>query len=194
MKKYIYHLLAATLLVFFVGCSEDDGPTVAPSVVGEWHLTTWNGETPTDFDIYMELKSDGTFNLFQKYQTSAFVCFTGNYSATENLLTGRYNDGVNWGSNYTYEVNGDKLTTTSETSTAEVSVYTKTTIPDEVRNAPVVRSEATPERRRGQTRRRSALFPSRAETTGRTARRRMEVQTYSISSPRSVLNGPTNNL
>lgn len=144
MKKYIYHLLAATLLVFFVGCSEDDGPTVAPSVVGEWHLTTWNGETPTDFDIYMELKSDGTFNLFQKYQTSAFVCFTGNYSATENLLTGRYNDGVNWGSNYTYEVNGDKLTTTSETSTAEVSVYTKTTIPDEVRNAPVVRSEATP--------------------------------------------------
>jgi len=41
-------------------------------------------------------------------------------------------------------VNGDKLTTTSETSTAEVSVYTKTTIPDEVRNAPVVRSEATP--------------------------------------------------
>lgn len=95
MKKYIYHLLAATLLVFFVGCSEDDGPTVAPSVVGEWHLTTWNGETPTDFDIYMELKSDGTFNLFQKYQTSAFVCFTGNYSATENLLTGRYNDGVN---------------------------------------------------------------------------------------------------
>ena len=91
MKKYIYHLLAATLLVFFVGCSEDDGPTVAPSVVGEWHLTTWN-----------------------------------------------------WGSNYTYEVNGDKLTTTSETSTAEVSVYTKTTIPDEVRNAPVVRSEATP--------------------------------------------------
>lgn len=112
--------------------------------MGEWHLTTWNGETPTDFDIYMELKSDGTFNLFQKYQTSAFVCFTGNYSATENLLTGRYNDGVNWGSNYTYEVNGDKLTTTSETSTAEVSVYTKTTIPDEVRNAPVVRSEATP--------------------------------------------------
>ena len=124
MKKYIYHLLAATLLVFFVGCSEDDGPTVAPSVVGEWHLTTWNGETPTDFDIYMELKSDGTFNLFQKYQTSAFVCFTGNYNATENLLTGRYNNGVNWGSNYTYEVNGDKLTTTSETSTAEVSVYT----------------------------------------------------------------------
>lgn len=81
---------------------------------------------------------------FQKYQTSAFVCFTGNYNATENLLTGRYNDGVNWGSNYTYEVNGDKLTTTSETSTAEVSVYTKTTIPDEVRNAPVVRSEAAP--------------------------------------------------
>lgn len=35
MKKYIFHLLAATLLVFFAGCSKDDGAKVAPSVVGE---------------------------------------------------------------------------------------------------------------------------------------------------------------
>lgn len=133
MKKYIFHLLAATLLVFFAGCSEDDDPTVAPDIVGEWHLATWNGENPTDFDVYMELLSNGSFNIYQKIETSLYVHYAGTFTATDNQLTGRYNDGVAWSSSYTYEVSGETLTLTSTNS--EVSVYKKTTIPEEVRSA-----------------------------------------------------------
>ncbi|WP_308503112.1 lipocalin family protein [uncultured Alistipes sp.] len=133
MKKYIFHLLAATLLVFFAGCSKDDGAKVAPSVVGEWHLATWNGETPTDFDVYMELLSNGSFNIYQKVETSLYVHYTGSFSATDNQLTGRYSDGVAWSSSYTYEISGETMTLTSTTS--EVSVYKRSTVPDEVRAA-----------------------------------------------------------
>ena len=44
MKKHIYSLFAAALLVFCAGCSnDDDGPAISDKgVVGEWHLTSWN--------------------------------------------------------------------------------------------------------------------------------------------------------
>ncbi|WP_290535906.1 lipocalin family protein [Alistipes sp.] len=140
MKTRIIQLLAATLLIFFTSCSDDEGTTIAPSLTGEWHLTSWNSETPTDFDVYMELRTDGTFRIYQRVETSTYVCYTGNFNASDNRLTGRYSDGENWGASYTYEVAEQTLTLTSETADAEVSVYTKETIPDEVRNAPEVRS------------------------------------------------------
>ena len=133
MKKYIFHLLAATLLIFFAGCSKDDNPTVAPEIAGEWHLATWNGETPTDFDVYMELLSNGSFNIFQKVETSLYVHYTGTFRVMDNQLSGRYSDGVEWSSSYTYAISGGTLTLTSPNS--EVSIYKKTTIPQEVRGA-----------------------------------------------------------
>lgn len=145
MKKHIFHLLAATLLLFFSGCSKsDEGPKVAPSVVGEWHLTSWNGAAPTEFDIYMELKSDGTFDLYQKVSTSRYEWLTGSFTATQDRLTGRYSDGEPWSTAYTYAVSGDKLTMTSQTGTPVESVYTKSPIPDGVRHGGLVRSGETP--------------------------------------------------
>lgn len=144
MKTRIFQLLAASLLVFFTACSDDDGANIAPSLAGEWHLTSWNGEAPADFDVYMELRTDGTFRIYQRVETSTYVCYPGSFSASGKRLTGRYSDGENWSAAYTYEVNDQTLTLTSETDDAEVSVYTKASIPEEVRQAPEVRA-AQPE-------------------------------------------------
>lgn len=66
MKKHIYSLFAAALLVFCAGCSnDDDGPAISDKgVVGEWHLTSWNHETPADFDVYVQFGADGKFDIF----------------------------------------------------------------------------------------------------------------------------------
>lgn len=55
--------------------------------------------------------------------------------------------GVAWSTDYTFELsdNGDTLTMTSATEGAEVSVYTRTPIPEEVLDAPQVRSGTLPD-------------------------------------------------
>lgn len=144
MKKYIYFLFAAALLILSAGCSkDDDGPAVIDSgIVGEWRQTKWNNEAQADFDIYIEFLSDGTFNIYQKVETSAYMRYSGNFTIEGTRLSGRYNDGESWGADYIFELsdNGKTLTMTSNTDTAVVSIYTKTSIPEEVRNAPEVRS------------------------------------------------------
>ena len=136
MKKHIYSLFAAALLVFCAGCSnDDDGPAISDKgVVGEWHLTSWNHETPADFDVYVQFGADGKFDIFQKVETSAYVRYSGRFAASDSRLSGRYSDGVAWSTDYTFELsdNGDTLTMTSATEGAEVSVYTRTPIPEEV--------------------------------------------------------------
>ena len=135
MKKHIYSLFAAALLVFCAGCSnDDDGPAISDKgVVGEWHLTSWNHETPADFDVYVQFGADGKFDIFQKVETSAYVRYSGRFAASDSRLSGRYSDGVAWSTDYTFELsdNGDTLTMTSATEGAEVSVYTRTPIPEE---------------------------------------------------------------
>ena len=131
MKKYIYSLFAAVLFLFSAGCSKDDdgSKNIDSGVVG-------------DFDVYVEFLSDGTFNIFQKVETPTFVCYSGDFAVNGAQLSGRYRDGEPWGASYAFELSedGKTLTMISQTDKAEESVYTRTAIPEEVRNAPEVRS------------------------------------------------------
>ncbi len=147
MKKYIFSLFTAALLVFCAGCSKDDQVSIDSGVVGEWHLTTWNNEAHADFDVYMELLSTGTFHIYQKVETSNYVKYSGDFRINGSLFSGRYSDGEAWSTDYTVSLSNDgkTLTMTSNTNSAVVSVYTKTTIPTEVRNVSEVRSISFPE-------------------------------------------------
>ena len=40
--------------------------------MGEWHLTSWNHETPADFDVYVQFGADGKFDIFQKVETDVY--------------------------------------------------------------------------------------------------------------------------
>lgn len=57
-------------------------------------------------------------------------------------LSGRYSSGKPWKTDYAFELSGDgkTLTMTSDTGIAEVSVYTRSAIPEAIRNVPEVRS------------------------------------------------------
>ena len=148
MKKYICSLFTTDLLVLAAGCSkDDDGPkNVDSGVVGEWHLAEWTNESHTDFDVYIEFRSDATFNIYEKVETSAYVRYSGESTVKETYLSGRYSSGLPWSADYTFELSneGKTLTMTSATDTPEVSIYIKSSIPEAMRNAPQVRS-ALPE-------------------------------------------------
>lgn len=139
MKKYIYFLIAASVCLF-VGCSDDDDTvTVDPDVVGEWQLIEWNGNAADDFDVYLEFRTDGAFNLYQRVEYSYYEHYVGKFSADESLLKGCYNNGESWEYSFVLSDGGYTLTLT-DTKSNEANVYTRTEIPDEVRNTSVTRS------------------------------------------------------
>ena len=84
---------------------------------------------------------------FTLFYTSVFYprnssVYSGDFAVNGAQLSGRYRDGEPWGASYAFELSGDgkTLTMISQTDKAEESVYTRTAIPEEVRNAPEVRS------------------------------------------------------
>lgn len=144
MKKYIYSLFAAALLVLCAGCSkDDDGPKIGDSgIVGEWRLTEWIGETHPEFDVYTEFLANGKFHIYEKVETSIYVKYSGDFTATDTRISGRYDSGLSWKTDYAFALSGDgkTLTMTSNTDKSDVSVYTRTSIPEAVRNVREVRS------------------------------------------------------
>ncbi len=137
MKKIIYILLAAAGLAACWSCSKEEAPAVEQGITGEWHLETWNDNaTGEDFDLYLELGADGSFNSFERIVTSVFVRYSGTYTATGGVITGTYSDGELWAT-YSYELSdGDKtLTLTSNGKEKDVHVFSRTDIPGEVRDA-----------------------------------------------------------
>ncbi|WP_290540321.1 lipocalin family protein [Alistipes sp.] len=152
MKKYLYHLLVFSLLgIFAASCSDDDNtPNIHSEIVGQWRLTSWTENAPEGFEVYVEFSSEATFMLYQKVETSNYTKYTGRYSIDGSRLTGVYDDGETWGKGYDFELtnDGNTLTMVSRTEPAETSVYSRTIIPDDVRNAATSRAGSSPEMKR----------------------------------------------
>ncbi len=141
MKRILNIIFTIVLLASAVSCGKDD-PEVKAGLAGEWKLVSWNNATPDAFTIYLELLSDGRFNIYQKLQTSTFERKSGTFDSAGDVFKGKYNDGSDLASSYNFELNGDVLTFTSVVDPTVVSIYKRTPIPDEARNAPVSKAPA----------------------------------------------------
>ena len=143
MRKTIYIVLAALGLCLFAGCGSSDKEKVSPTakqLVGEWQLKTWTGETPQDFDIYLSFGADNTFEIYQRLAEVKYQKFTGSYQVQNDVLSGKYSGGKNFGSTYDISFNesGSTLTLTSATNVTEVSVYERSTILNSVKEGAAV--------------------------------------------------------
>ena len=149
MRKTIYIVLAALGLCLFAGCGSSDKEKVSPLVkqlAGEWQLKTWNGEAPRDFDAYVSFGADRSFEIYQRLSEVKCQKFTGSYQVQNDVLSGKYSGGKNFGSTYDISFNesGSTLTLTSATGVAETGVYVRAAIPDGVKNgAAVMKSSRT---------------------------------------------------
>ena len=106
------------------------------SLSGSWQLTGWNGASPSGMEVYMVLRDDRSFTLYQKYNTLGFVRYDGTFTVDGSRISGIYSDGKAWVSGYTYTVNGNTLTMVSEvspdTGLSETSVYTRHELPETI--------------------------------------------------------------
>ena len=113
MKKYYYVLvvmLMALVSVGFAGCGDDE-PEVS-DIVGTWQVD--NLDHYADVVTLLQFTRDGIFNEVDKYidngDTKADV-YHGKYTVSGNKLTVTYifiNESETV--DYTYQVEGDKLT------------------------------------------------------------------------------------
>lgn len=129
--KYITVCLA--LVAGLASCQkENGGDNNDGSVVGEWHLVSWSSNTA--MDIYLSFEEDGSFDLYQRYTKPEYEHFSGSYEYKSNVIGGTYSDNVPWGDSYTvtYSDDGSSMTFTGTSNSADVAVYEKCDIPEEI--------------------------------------------------------------
>ena len=146
MKKFFKIAVILLAAVVVVGCN---GPKVNPlekGMVGDWHLTEsplLSKDTKDVLDVYVEFRLDKSFILYQKDMNTPiyYNIYNGTYLIVEDVFTGRYSDGKNWGAVNGYKATYDEvlgtLTLVNVDMPDDVSVFTRTTIPDEVKGGAV---------------------------------------------------------
>ncbi len=151
----LYFATIVALLFALTSCGGDDNENPTPgkpdvpsgtTIVGDWHLTQWGGAAPAQ-DVYLSFKKDGKFELYQRYTKPYYELLTGSYTDKDGLLSGVYSDGVAWSDSYDVTLSKDasRLTLTKRKDSSDVSVYTRTRIPEDIASgnfSPEVRSES----------------------------------------------------
>lgn len=123
----------------FVACDSNEGTNnnngpqhiVNTDIVGQWHLISWNNQTP-EFEVYLDIKEEGTFDIYQQTWSLYYEHFTGLCYLNDNIITGKYSDGKDWSCGYQFDVSKGKLTLTSQQTPSVVSVYDSCLIPQEI--------------------------------------------------------------
>ena len=111
---------------------------------GSWKLSTYCGQA-AGFDVYMVLGDDYSFTLYQRANDYEVSKFTGTYTfdASANIFGGEYSDGTPWATTYALEeVTENTLTWSNTANDAEVSVYVKADVPDNIAGATVAHKSA----------------------------------------------------
>lgn len=137
MRKTLYTLFAVLGLCLFAGCSDDNenNSPLAKQLAGEWHLASWNGAAPADFDAYVSFTSGGSFEIYQQIDQVGYQKYSGSYQLKDTSLSGKYSDNTPWGSVYeiSFDEAGNTLTMVSDPSVGEVSVYTREAVPESIK-------------------------------------------------------------
>lgn len=100
-------------------------------IAGTWHLTEWRGATP-DFDVYMSISEDGIVGLWQRIERRIWECYYSVAVIAEQTIYGEYTDGTAWGASYSFTIDGDTMTWTDTADATDISVYTRSELPDDI--------------------------------------------------------------
>lgn len=138
MKHLRYYIAAALIAVSALTSCRKDNPTSGGEpardnpVTGTWHLVSWTGLTSAD--IYISFNESGSFDLYQRLYSPIFEHLTGSWSLSGEILSGAYDDGVTWRTDYKVRINasGDMLTLVATDNAEDKASYSKAEIPEEI--------------------------------------------------------------
>ncbi len=128
MKRIIFAILCSIFLLS--SCKKDKSPDL--HIAGSWELTMLEGTSvPEELSVWLDFSEDGTIAIYQRADPEAFYRrITGSWYVTGRTLSGIYDDGSAWASEYEITISGTTMTLTSPGN--EVTVYTRQELPDTV--------------------------------------------------------------
>lgn len=112
------------LVLAACGGSKDNPDAGKASLAGIWELSSVATKATvgsTTVNVYVEFVSDGSFSLYQKVGEGRYTHFTGTYTYSNDVLSGKYAAGASWGP---YTVSLDDKTLKLSTDKEE-DTYTK---------------------------------------------------------------------
>ena len=136
MKKYIFFLVSIFIILSCNG-NKENIPQPTGSIVGEWVLSSYTTKTVTigteSIDIYIKFDKS-SFEMYQKLGAGRYTYYSGTYTLSRDILSGKYSDGKSWASQYSVSFDNKKLTLTQYPDPKEIQTFTSTTIPESVKN------------------------------------------------------------
>ena len=121
------------------------GDADTTELAGEWRLTSWRGAEPS-FDIYLSITADGVVTLWQRLESRQWEVYYSTVGYETGIITGLYTDGVAWGAVYSVSVAGDTMTWVDTADATDISVYTRTTLPNSLPSSTSATRAAASER------------------------------------------------
>lgn len=136
MKRILYILTALLLITATTSCNKEKNPSnKSIDISGEWHCMAEG----FDAEVYVEFGIAGDFNLYQRVGEGRFRHYAGNWWVKGVTLSGNYNDGTPWGSDYSVAMLDEQtMTLTATNGSEETMTYTKESIPTTVKEECVV--------------------------------------------------------
>ncbi len=130
-------------MAIIAGCDKPEGEkTFAEKIAGEWHCSPSNIKA----DIYVGFTSDGGFELYQQITEGAHRLYRGTWTVDEGntVISGKYNDGENWGSDYSITLSEDCNSMTWVDSASKEYVYSRQEIPAEIKETCAIVVKSAP--------------------------------------------------
>ena len=124
------------LAVFSVDMSSVVKPaTGIEALVGNWHIAQYADDTTPDFDIYLAIDSSSNVVLYQRLASYSWSRYDSVATYADDIISGTYSDGVEWGASYRVELDasGDTMTWTNTLDAVDSTVYERVdALPDEL--------------------------------------------------------------
>lgn len=139
MKSLKICSLVALMLLALVGCNKNkDGQgsgnntnTNTSTLVNQWCLVSWDEQAP-EFNVYLQFKADGSFDIYQQVWNLTYDHFNGTYAINDDIVSGTYANGDSWACGYRFEIVDGLLKLYSQEDVSITSIYETCTIPQEV--------------------------------------------------------------
>ena len=139
MKKIIY-ILSAVLLMTACGELGNQELTPEQKICGEWCST----DLPTGGSLYLSLTENNLFELYQQISEGRHRLYRGSWQLEGDVITGKYNDGEDWGATYTVTLGVNSMTLTSTDDSALKTVYQRASIPENIKTGSIVIVKSRP--------------------------------------------------